>query len=405
MENEYNMIYLNDFQDFVCDGTYCNSRCCSGWDIEIDVAAVQRYRNMDKKTKGKIKKNIKYVPELKKYFIVLKEDYTCPFLRKDMLCEIQKENGEEYLSDICSVYPRKYIRFNEYIYAGLIVSCPVVVRNLINYREQLFLNENFNKITREQMIRSSNAEGDIIEHVLDIQCAGMNILQNDTYSIRDRLLLLCMFGSKIHEEIISHNEFDVIDEIINVFMSPITQQQIVSSGKMIKSENKQFIRDYFFLLDKLMLQMASFNRKQELEFGEKMIDFYGLNDTQDVNALVNLYEHSIEQYNKYILGKYPLLQENYLVHQWFGLVQPVMAQGNVMQNISVFLIYYRFMEMMLITLAGQRQDKITEKDVVDCICISAKILEHERFVFKIFADYIVERNYDVIELLSIWLPR
>ena len=122
MENEYNMIYLNDFQDFVCDGTYCNSRCCSGWDIEIDVAAVQRYRNMDKKTKGKIKKNIKYVPELKKYFIVLKEDDTCPFLRKDMLCEIQKENSEEYLSDICSVYPRKYVRFNEYIYAGLRVS-------------------------------------------------------------------------------------------------------------------------------------------------------------------------------------------------------------------------------------------------------------------------------------------
>ena len=56
----------------------------------------------------------------------------CPFLTDDKFCRIQRELGAEYLSIVCSVYPRDYIITDNECYRYCHMSCPAVMNKLLN---------------------------------------------------------------------------------------------------------------------------------------------------------------------------------------------------------------------------------------------------------------------------------
>lgn len=50
MVEEKQHIYKFDFlNNFMCDGKYCESRCCRDWDVEIDRVTLAKYRNLEDK--------------------------------------------------------------------------------------------------------------------------------------------------------------------------------------------------------------------------------------------------------------------------------------------------------------------------------------------------------------------
>ena len=94
-------------ENFQCNGTACGSRCCRDWRVGIDSVTYEKYCALEpEELRREICQWIGGQDEKMDYQVRLREDGRCPYLQDDLLCHIQREKGEGFLSDICYSYPR-----------------------------------------------------------------------------------------------------------------------------------------------------------------------------------------------------------------------------------------------------------------------------------------------------------
>lgn len=124
------------FLEFQCVGGSCISTCCRDWKVEWKKENIDKLQsapgcpdNISEAAVGA------FVPDDESgtiYHICHGQNGFCPFLSGDGLCGIQKSIGEEYLSDICITFPRRYFAAKQNIYCSCSLSCPVVFQGLID---------------------------------------------------------------------------------------------------------------------------------------------------------------------------------------------------------------------------------------------------------------------------------
>lgn len=154
MMNKTSIIRLNYVRDFFCDGKMCGAKCCSKWCVDIDTPTWHRWHaHNNDSLKEYILGNIKYNNERGVHYIELCSNGYCPFVRDDMLCEIQKTWGEKYLADICSSYPRTYTNLKSYILQSMSFTCPLVAKLVLFRKSSLKLEEVFEQIPRPRNIK------------------------------------------------------------------------------------------------------------------------------------------------------------------------------------------------------------------------------------------------------------
>lgn len=121
------------FSEFECVGDRCINNCCHGWLITWSSEGVDKLRSASG-CSDKLKKLVQSVFEPTddgRYTIKLEDDGNCPFQLNGGLCIIQKELGEKFLSDACTVFPRRYFSAGQSVYCNCVLSCPAVLQKLI----------------------------------------------------------------------------------------------------------------------------------------------------------------------------------------------------------------------------------------------------------------------------------
>jgi lysine-N-methylase len=122
--------YVTDFQ---CIGADCPDTCCAGWSITIDKDSFQSYRRVVHPVlKPLLKAHLVHVDKTshdKHGAINLrKSDSHCVLHSSEGLCHLQRELGEDALSDTCYVYPRFVAKFGDRFQQCLTLSCPEAAR-------------------------------------------------------------------------------------------------------------------------------------------------------------------------------------------------------------------------------------------------------------------------------------
>lgn len=97
-------LYIKNFK---CIADACRHSCCIGWEIDIDEVTLAKYKACDTERGTRICEGVSVGEDGEACFRMC-EDGRCPQLDGDGLCEIIKDLGEEYLSDICREHPRFY---------------------------------------------------------------------------------------------------------------------------------------------------------------------------------------------------------------------------------------------------------------------------------------------------------
>ena len=405
---EYNIFKFDFVNDFSCDGSYCDSHCCRNWGIEIDKATIAKYRNLkDKELKKELDKKINYSAERKKHRFILNEDGKCPFLGTDYLCHIQKKLGEDYLSNVCATYPRRYVSVSDYLTEALSLTCPVVARNLLTQNESIVLNEYHEKVKREKIIISDwNRRKILVDKFLDIQYAVIKMLQDKRFSIRERLNNLILFGEALEELLLKDEKLSELDVFLQSFLTYEEQVELAKLGNILPDDINRFIKDLFSILDKIFVKKSNlFVSKCDAKYMDLLAKKFHLENDNQVGDLVAIYADIFLDYQNYILDKYKMFRENYLVHQWFRNLQPIMAVGTVTENIIMFLLCFRIQEIFLMLEAADNKEKLTEKQIIECINYGTQIMEHEKVLFEVCNEYIKERNYSLIDIIQIWMPK
>ncbi len=120
------MIFYPDYFDtFTCLAGACPDSCCQEWEVDVDAAAVNRYRALPGALGDQLRQVLRQ--EDGAWYMTI-EDRRCPMWRKDGLCRIQAELGHEALCHTCREYPRLTHDYGDFVEKGLELSCPEAAR-------------------------------------------------------------------------------------------------------------------------------------------------------------------------------------------------------------------------------------------------------------------------------------
>lgn len=395
-------VYFDIVREFVCDGTVCHSRCCREWCIDIDTQTVKKYKKLsDKSLRKDIENNISYIKKKKGYVVTLTTENKCPFLLDNFLCRIQKKMGESYISDICATYPRVYKDFGKYMSESLTLSCPVAVQSLLKLKKSLHLVRGWRSPKRKTMVQVPTLKGAIIENLMTIQNASITLLQNQKFTMRQRLLNLLMFGEGLDKLFLQTN-YDAT-EYIQIFLDK-GQVEIGELSDELDFLENRFMVDFFAMLDRVMLARKVIINEQEKKYEKMFWEHYHLAESPSVEKLLSLYHKAQSAWELYVVEKYPRFWENYLVYQFFSTTQPIALKGGIIHNLQLFLVYARMQQMLLSAVAVQKREKLQENDIVGCVSFMAKQIEHDVIACEALSDFVKEGKVGTIDFLKIWLP-
>ena len=123
------MLYVRPafYDDFHCIAAACRHSCCVGWEIDVDEDSLQSYLRIPGELGEELRRQIALSPAP---HFRLGPDERCPFLRRDGLCRLICELGEDSLCDICALHPRFFNDYPGRTEMGLGLCCEEVVRLL-----------------------------------------------------------------------------------------------------------------------------------------------------------------------------------------------------------------------------------------------------------------------------------
>ena len=198
MTKNINKIYPVYFEDFKCIGGKCEDSCCIGWNIDIDKITFKRYfKVQDPEMKRMFQKNVQNNERCSSedidYGIVkLKKDKRCPFLDEENYCVIHSNLGEDYLSNVCTCFPRVTNKIDDTYEMSLDVACPEAARLILLKEEGIkFVNkeEELGKHIISAQINTNLKEvkNTPLKYFKEIRDFCIKIIQNRRFTISERL--------------------------------------------------------------------------------------------------------------------------------------------------------------------------------------------------------------------------
>ncbi|WP_134081045.1 flagellin lysine-N-methylase [Thiohalophilus thiocyanatoxydans] len=116
-------------EKFECAAGDCPDDCCHGWRIDVDPSTLAGWRDLPQTALTR-KMQAALQEEAGESYLQRRDDGCCTFLA-DGLCEIQKQFGHETLPRTCREYPRVSVGRASSPVASAYLSCPEVVRLLL----------------------------------------------------------------------------------------------------------------------------------------------------------------------------------------------------------------------------------------------------------------------------------
>ena len=89
------------YDKFVCTAGDCPDTCCAGWQIMIDDASLEKYKNVQGEFGKRLHGSVNWEEEC-----FCQNERRCAFLNDENLCDLYKALGPDALCDTCRLYPR-----------------------------------------------------------------------------------------------------------------------------------------------------------------------------------------------------------------------------------------------------------------------------------------------------------
>lgn len=376
---------------FRCIGSECEDTCCHGFAVTIDKATYQRYE-----------RNTKFEPLLDTHFVPitphpteeayarirLTPGYTCPFLTAERLCGIQQEHGSDYLSEMCTSYPRASRRVDGLIEKALYLSCPEAARLVL-------LNPNLVPPARGgggeegryvRFLRMDTQPRPSERHphqfLWETRDFTLQLLRDRSYALWQRLFILGMFCKRL-SEVIARREDAFVPQLLRNYAQIIVDGKLRELMNGIPSGGEA----------QLGLIMEIIQRHLAIQTGEpaherfrecagdflKGMQYEDASSTTKAHAA--LLAEAREMYYEPFMQAHPYILENYLVNHVFKTRFPfgVNSEGEDNDPQTEFLVMsllYATINGLLAGMAGFYREKFATTHVVKLVQSFSKTVEH-----------------------------
>lgn len=394
---------------FECLGNGCEDTCCVGWRVDIDEETYKKYRRLRhpelspllERSVGRNRSN----PSPGNYAkIRLKTDGTCPFLTEERLCRIQLSLGEEYLSDTCYTYPRIYNEVNGVIEKSATLSCPVAAKLALLNPEIMEFDEVGEPLYRPGIIKSRLNTADLRwanrpqRYFWELRIFTIDILQNRTFPLEDRLILLGMFCQKLKEYVDSGRVKD-IPSLIE------TYKRVVADGAIRESLSRMPAQPTIQM--KLLKELAD----QRFPFVVKSARYlqcfaeclYGLQYTQEakMEEIGERYAQAYTDYYRPFMDEHGYILENYLVNYVFKNMFPF-DRKTVFDAYIMLVVHYALIKLILIGMSAFHKG-LTPELVIKLIQSFSRTVEHNTAYLDRVLELLHENGYDTMAWMAVMI--
>lgn len=157
---------LSFYSQFQCTMGNCPDTCCHGWQIVLDDDTVRKYM-----TKAGIH-GLRLRTSLKRQngaTMFKNSRGNCPFLTKDRTCNVQLSLGEDYLPDVCRIFPRQRTNYGLFAEELLFLACPEASRLFLNNLDHLYYKTTDRKVSYANT--GTNDDPGYLQELLEIRSA------------------------------------------------------------------------------------------------------------------------------------------------------------------------------------------------------------------------------------------
>ena len=183
--------YPSYYETFSCIAGDCPDSCCHEWEVQVDAAAAARYRAMEGPLGDALREHL-YDEDGEIY--LRNVDNRCPMWRADGLCRIQAQEGHEALCTVCQQFPRLRHDYGDLLELGLELSCPEAARIILE--SPLSWVE-----TETDGGEEPEYDPEIFSTLAESRPVALALLENDAYTVPERLRLLLMYGYHVQAAI------------------------------------------------------------------------------------------------------------------------------------------------------------------------------------------------------------
>ena len=222
--------YPSYYETFSCIAGSCPDSCCHEWEVQVDAAAAARYRAMEGPLGDALREHL-YDEDGETY--LRNVDDRCPMWRTDGLCRIQAQEGHEALCTVCQQFPRLRHDYGDLLELGLELSCPEAARIIL---------ESPLSWAEKEIEGGEEPEYDpeIFSVLAESRPVALALLENDRYTVPERLRLLLMYGYHVQAAIdgAELSEFD-------------PDAALREAAQFAGPGNTELLREYYRSLDLL----------------------------------------------------------------------------------------------------------------------------------------------------------
>ena len=340
---------------FSCIGSACEDTCCAGWKVTIDKKTYKAYRqSTNQKLSERLESQVKRIrseASESNYarMELIPETGECPMI-EDHLCSVQKELGEDKLSNTCFTYPRTSFEGGGIHQQALTLSCPEAARLA------LLAHDAFEFTQSEIIVRPLTLEqlkpqhGLSIEQMNEIRFFCIQLIRSEGYQLWEKIAFLGLFCESLTEALKTNGQSRV-SEIIASTQELMASSQVSSLfGSMQPNYAIQAIT-FTMLWDsktrgRTSAYQAAVNQAVATGLGAD-------EETGQVSSsqLVEQYEKGVKNLPK-ALEKAPFFLENYILNEMWSECFPL---GNTtpFENYLRLVIRFGLVRFMLAAQCSQ----------------------------------------------------
>lgn len=389
-EKQRTVLIPRYMQQFACIGSACEDTCCAGWRVNIDQDTYKKYRSvkhpeMTELLDKKVTRNRSNPSSVNYAKIKMNPNGDCPALDENKLCRIQASLGEDYLSNVCAAYPRMTNAVNGILERSATMSCPEITRLALLNPDGI----EFDEIRESVQMRGTTAKqvesyaaknaNKVQKYFWDIRIFAIELLQNRSYSLAERLIVLGMFAYKVQEKAES-GQVDLIPELMAQY------RDLIGNGGLRESLSQ--IPVLYTIQMELVKELADdrisgrVSNKRYVECLVQYVNGIQYHRSRDLAAIGEHYKVICEKYYTPFMDKHEYILENYLVNYVFKNMFPGADKSSIVEEYIMMVVHYAMIKLHLIGMAGYHREKFAVDHVVKLIQSLAKVMEHNALYLK-----------------------
>lgn len=403
MKKTIKLVYPKYVDEFKCIGGECEDNCCIGWDVDIDKITFKEYSNVknneiEELLHNNVFKNKNFTDENWDYGKVkLNNQKRCPLLNEKNYCKIQCSLGEDFLSNVCTSFPRIINKIDDQYEMSLDLACPEAARLILSRKEGLDITESekkFNKYIINDEIETNSDEESWLKYFKEIREFSINIIKNRNFTLSERLYVLGDFLENL--ECIDY-EIDDVYEFINKY-------DVASVINSYKKDNLNYIFQVSFfnnMINSLDI-VNEIDSETFKKYTKEVLNGINAKDNYDIEKNADKYINEFKNYIEKYVNKNDYIFENYLVNFMYNNLFPFSEGEYMFDAYIMLLIRHSLMRFYLIGMYSYNKTDSGE-NIIKFIQVFAKAIEHDKNYLEEILDYIKENEFDNMEFASMLL--